>query len=145
MIDNYLQELDNLILAADEILDVKIRRRTVWDTDLEKIGLYRYKIYFSDGSFLELTERMVEEKGELTVTKYRFHWQDKEGKLIKRWDNAPHHPEIDTFPDHLHERADDNVFPHEKMSGLEVLSTVIDAITKNRKLEKDRNGNEQVV
>lgn len=133
MIDNYLQELDNLILVADEIRDAKIIRRTVWDTDLEKIALYRYKIYFSDGSLLELTERMVEETDELMVTKYRFHWQDEKGTLIKRWDNAAHHPEIDTFPDHLHEGTDDNVLPHVKISGLEVLSTVIDAVSKNRK------------
>lgn len=44
MIENYLRKLDDLILAADEIIDVKILRRSIWDTDLEKIGLYRYKI-----------------------------------------------------------------------------------------------------
>jgi hypothetical protein len=133
MIENYLKELDNLILAADEILDAKILRRSVWDTDLERIALYRYKVYFSDGSLLELTERMVEEKDKLTVTKYRFHWQDKGGKLVKRWDNARHHPGINTFPDHLHEGSDDNVIPHKKINGLEVLSKVIDEVGKNRK------------
>jgi hypothetical protein len=130
MIENYLQNLDNLIFAADEIIDGEIIRRTVWDTGLEKIGLYRYKIYFSDGSLLEMTERLVEEKDELIVTKYRFHWQDKEGKLIKRWDNAPHHPEIDTFPHQLHEGTDDKVLPYSMISGLEVLSEVIDAVAE---------------
>jgi len=48
-----------------------------------------------------MTERILEERGGLTTTKYRYHWQTGSGKLIKRWDNAPHHPEIDTFPDHL--------------------------------------------
>ena len=130
MIENYLQNLDNLIFAADEIIDGEIIRRTVWDTGLEKIGLYRYKIYFSDGSLLEMTERLVEEKDELIVTKYRFHWQDKEGKLIKRWDNAPHHPEIDTFPHQLHEGTDDKVLPYSMISGLEVLSEIIDAVAE---------------
>ena len=125
-----MQNLDNLIFAADEIIDGEIIRRTVWDTGLEKIGLYRYKIYFSDGSLLEMTERLVEEKDELIVTKYRFHWQDKEGKLIKRWDNAPHHPEIDTFPHHLHEGIDDKVLPYSMISGLEVLSEIIDAVAE---------------
>jgi len=36
------------------------------------------------------------------VEKYRYHYQDSEGNLVKRWDNAKHHPEIKTFPDHLH-------------------------------------------
>lgn len=34
--------------------------------------------------------------------KYRFHLQTSKGKLIARWDNAPHHPEVKTHPDHLH-------------------------------------------
>lgn len=60
MIDSYLKKIDDFILAADEIVDVEVVRRTVWDTDLEKIGIYRYKVYLSDGSLLELTERLVE-------------------------------------------------------------------------------------
>lgn len=34
---------------------------------------------------------------------YSYHWQDHEKKLIIRWDNAPHHKEIDTFPHHMHD------------------------------------------
>ncbi len=33
-----------------------------------------------------------------TEYNYSFHWQDEEGKLIARWDNAAHHPEIRTYP-----------------------------------------------
>ncbi|MDO8445650.1 MAG: DUF6516 family protein [Deltaproteobacteria bacterium] len=40
---------------------------------------------------------------------YRFHWQDREGKIIKRWDNARHHPELTTFPYHIHIGSDGNV------------------------------------
>jgi len=40
---------------------------------------------------------------------YRFHWQDKEQKLIRRWDNAKHHPELKTFPAHVHIGSDENV------------------------------------
>ncbi|QGA80930.1 toxin-antitoxin system TumE family protein [Candidatus Nanohalobium constans] len=31
---------------------------------------------------------------------YSFHWQD--GEDIVRFDNSPHHEDLDTFPDHLH-------------------------------------------
>jgi len=34
---------------------------------------------------------------------YSYHWQDKDKRLIKRWDNAPHHREIETFPHHIHD------------------------------------------
>lgn len=134
MIENYLKKLDDLILAADEILDVKIFRRSIWDTNLEKIGFYRYRIFFCNGSLLELAERLVEENGTLKTTKYRFHWQNREGQLIKRWDNARHHPGIDTFPYHLHDGSEDNVISHNEISGFEVLSKIIDEVS--RKLDQ---------
>jgi len=36
------------------------------------------------------------------VIRYSFHWQDAQGKLKQRWDNAPHHPELPNFPHHVH-------------------------------------------
>lgn len=130
MIDNYLKQIDDFILAADEIVDVEVIRRTVWDTDLEKVAIYRYKVHLSDGGLLELTERLVEEKDSLMRTKYRFHWQSKEGVLIKRWDNAKHHPEIETFPHHLHDGSEENVTNHKEVNGLEILSIVVEKVGK---------------
>jgi hypothetical protein len=72
MLDDYLKKLDDFILAADEIVDIEIIRRSIWDTELEKIAIYRYKIHLYDGSLIELAERLVEEKGELRRSKYRF-------------------------------------------------------------------------
>ena len=34
--------------------------------------------------------------------KYRYHWQSPSGGTRYRWDNARHHPELATFPDHVH-------------------------------------------
>jgi hypothetical protein len=34
--------------------------------------------------------------------KYRYHFMDGSDQLIFRYDNAPHHPEVVTFPDHKH-------------------------------------------
>lgn len=31
---------------------------------------------------------------------YSFHWQN--GEEVVRFDNSPHHKELDTFPEHLH-------------------------------------------
>ena len=52
MIDNYIKKLDDFILAADEIVDIEIIRRSIWDTELEKIAIYRYRIHFYDGSLV---------------------------------------------------------------------------------------------
>ena len=128
MIEQYLRELDELISASPEVIDVQIIRRSVWDTELEKVALYRYRLKMSDRSLLELTERLVEEKRTLSIKRYRHHWQSHDGQVIKRWDNAPHHPEIDTFPHHLHDGSESNVIGHGEIAGLNALRIVISLI-----------------
>lgn len=34
--------------------------------------------------------------------RYAYHWQDSGNRLLARWDNAPHHHSLPTFPDHFH-------------------------------------------
>ncbi len=97
-VTEYLQELDETISSAPEVIQVNVLRRSVLDTGMEIVAVYRYKLTMSNGSLLELTERLVEESGRISHTKYRFHWQNRKAELIKRWDNAPHHPEFESFP-----------------------------------------------
>ena len=73
---------------------------------------------------LELTERVEVQAGEIVVIKYRHHWQNQEGVLIKRWDNAPHYPQIASFPHHLHDGLEDNVVAHPPVDALQVLRLV---------------------
>ena len=133
MIEQYLREFDELISASPEVIDVEIIRRSVWDTELEKIALYRYRLKMSDRSLLELTERLVEEKGTLSIRTYRHHWQSRNGQIRKRWDNAPHHPEVDTFPHHLHDGFESNVIGHGEITGLNALKIVISLIAGDNK------------
>lgn len=133
MIEQYLRDLDELISASPEVIDVEIIRRSVWDTELEKVALYRYRLKMNDRSLLELTERLVEEKGTLSIKRYRHHWQNHAGQVIKRWDNAPHHPEIDTFPHHLHNGSESNAIEHDEITGLNALKTVISLIAGDNK------------
>ena len=128
MINKYLNDLDAMISASPEVVDVDIIRRDIRDTGLEKIALYRYRIKLKDGSTIEITERLLEEGKKLDITKYRYHWQTQSGKLIKRWDNAPHHPEVDTFPNHLHIGTDDHVLRFSKISALDILISIIDPL-----------------
>ncbi len=131
MINKYLNDLDTFISASPAIVDVDIIRRDIRDTGLEKIALYRYRIKLKDGSTIEITERLLEEGKRLETTKYRYHWQAQSGKLIKRWDNAPHHPEIDTFPHHIHVGFDDQVVSFRKSSALDILISIIDTLKLN--------------
>ncbi|RMD91642.1 MAG: hypothetical protein D6813_07315, partial [Calditrichaeota bacterium] len=51
---------------------------------------------------VELFEYVTESDGKIYLKKYSFHWQDANGKLKRRWDNAPHHPELPNAPHHVH-------------------------------------------
>lgn len=77
--------------AAVQSFDVVEHR--IWRT-----GSYlRMRILLRDGSELHTREFTDE-----TERKYAFHWQTAAGELLARWDNAPHHPELPTHPDHKH-------------------------------------------
>jgi len=61
------------------------------------IGIIGGDLTFIDGSSLKFKEVLLESN-----IKYRFHYMDLNNKMICRWDNAPHHKELQTFPSHLH-------------------------------------------
>ncbi len=39
---------------------------------------------------------------QLVKLRYAYHYQDRSGEPIFRYDNAPHHPNIPTYPHHKH-------------------------------------------
>ena len=80
MMEKHLRDLDELISVASEVINVEIIIRSVWDTGLEKVAIYRYRLTMIDGSLLELTERLVEERETLSIKKYRHHWQSRDGQ-----------------------------------------------------------------
>ena len=66
----------------------------------------RVKASLIDDGNVELFEYVAEAKGIIRMVKYSFHWQDAQGKLRRRWDNAPHHPELPNAPHHVHAEDD---------------------------------------
>ena len=59
----------------------------------------------------------------LSRPKYRYHLQTSEGILVSRWDNAPHHSEMSSFPDHRHDEK--GVHPSTPMSIPDVLGVLL--------------------
>lgn len=80
----------SLILASDVSSDFRT----------EKIGIIRGTIDFIDESSLHFTEYLDLRYGIEKLT-YSFHYQDRDGKLIFRYDNANHKPALDS-EDHKH-------------------------------------------
>jgi len=125
MIEEYLRQIDELLSSSPSVSHVEVVRRSIRYTDFEKILNYRYRVTLTNGGFIEMTERVLEMQGTLEVTKYRHHWQDGNGLLIKRWDNAPHHPAIETFPHHLHDGTEERVVSHPAITGFEALQHIL--------------------
>ena len=44
-----------------------------------------------------------------SLENYSYHWQQNKGKLIRRWDNTPHNPELESLPHHVHVSEEANV------------------------------------
>ena len=56
------------------------------------------ELTFADDSRLSFSEGVLP-----GVRRYRYYYGTAEGTLIFRYDNAPHHPQLASFPHHKHE------------------------------------------
>lgn len=121
---NYLAHIKALLVANPQVAGWKMLREEAQG----ELGLFRCRITLHDGSLLEMFERFQIVGENAQITKYRFHWQDAAGRLVKRWDNAAHHPEVLTYPNHVHEGSEENVLPHEAISTTEEVLAIITTV-----------------
>lgn len=126
MIQEYLQEIQEALAAYPWVQSLKVLRCEFEETDLEDILVYRFRVTLREHGLLEFMERVVYSKRDsrLQVTTYKYHWQDQNQQLIKRWDNAPHFPKLQGFPHHVHIKQEDNVFPNKSMTALDLLAII---------------------
>ena len=101
-IRRYFDELKLYLVISPIVKSFEIISEKIW----EKEGYLRVVIGFPDDSVMYCFEYVLFDES-IEISKYSFHWQDGAGDLICRWDNAPHHPELDNFPHHTHTK--DNV------------------------------------
>ena len=84
----------------------------VWRSDLRFEEIDEHECYVSGvllligGYELYVAEYVVTSPTEARL-KYRYHLQTPDGQLVSRWDNAPHYPDVATFPDHRHDDQGD--------------------------------------
>ena len=94
MISGYFREVELRLKNAEIIADKSVDLREFSATE----GMLRGRLLFVDGSMLEFMEYLKEENR----LKYRFHLMDKKGNIVFRYDNAPHHKDVSSFPHHKH-------------------------------------------
>jgi hypothetical protein len=86
-------------------------------------GLVRGRVFFWDDSFLDLYEVVSTELGYPVRLSYAYAYLQG-GERVFRYDNAPHHPEIITFPHHKHIGRHDRIAPSDQPSMNQVLAEI---------------------
>ncbi len=97
LIEEYFQSIGGYIADCPYVAESQIRN----DKRSFYIGVVEGEIRFTDNSFLHFIE-FVNVKEGVNIYKYSYHYQDKAEKIVFRYDMAPHHKEIKTFPHHKH-------------------------------------------
>ena len=98
MIAAYLQRLYGTIVSRGYI-------EVEWLTFDEmpgRQGFVEDRLKFYDGSLLDFDETVLVRYGAIVKLRYAYHFQDKSGEMAFRYDNAPHYPQIVTYPHHQH-------------------------------------------
>lgn len=94
----YLTRLEDTLRSRRDIVVEKVR------LTVTTIGaIFEADVRFHDDSRLVIVEE-VEQVGRRDIRRvaHKFHYQRKDGTLIFRYDSAPHHPYLATFPSHKH-------------------------------------------
>ena len=97
-IKQHFESLELQFIESPIVTRYEIVRQEISETDAK----FRVKAELLDGGLLELFEYVTTLSGTLILLKYSFHWQDRQGRLQRRWDNAPHHPDLPGSPHHIH-------------------------------------------
>jgi hypothetical protein len=124
--EKYFTQIELRLLENPIFVDFAILRKDI----LYKEAKIRIKVTLQNSDSIELFEYAEEIDGVIKPKKYRFHWQDSNGQLKMRWDNAPHYQGLSNFPHHIHFN-DDTVKPNSSVPNiLEVLDEIQAMIDK---------------
>jgi len=94
MIREYFCEVEKKL---EEIAWLIKKKNIEFNLVSEEMGIIKGKIVFVNSNVLDFRELVSAEH-----TDYRFQFMNGNNRLIYRWDSAPHHKEITSFPFHLH-------------------------------------------
>jgi hypothetical protein len=98
IIEHFFSSLETELAQSPAIQSYLLRRQDI----ALLFGAIRVKTWLKNGGVLEFSEAVAEVEGGLERLKYSYHWQDENGRLLKRWDNAPHFPNLPHAPHHIH-------------------------------------------
>jgi len=117
MIHSYFSKLKAVLNASPIVERYKVKKEIVGSF----VGQIILEITLNDGSILHGFEYVVVSKRKIVREKYRYHWMS-ENDFIRRWDNAPHHRVIETFPFHIHTKSE--ILPSKEVRLEDILKSI---------------------
>jgi len=118
----YYLHLQDVIHAPPYVLRSDLRFEEIDTNECYIRGM----LLLVGGFELHIAEYVVTEP-DLSRPKCRYHLQSLSDELVTRWDNAPHHHSVSTFPHHRHD-SQGKVHPTLPMSVSEVLDSILPII-----------------
>jgi len=97
----------------------------------EHRGLFRAQVFFWDGSHLTIDEIIDTEPGYPEILRYAYTYVQDEQHVF-RYDNAPHYPDLTTFPSHKHVGPDEHPEPAAQPALKQVFEEVERILTARR-------------
>ncbi len=100
-LDIVVAYLSNVESAIKSLKNIHIEKYEEEYLTISRVNL-RIRIRFLTGSLLEISEAIFAENDILNFLSYRYHFQDSKNTLVFRYDNTPHFPKLQNFPNHKH-------------------------------------------
>lgn len=97
LVEGYLQRISRLV---EDIPNAEVEFYVEQLLSTMRANL-RFKLRWSEDAFLEVSEAIELRGDSLIWLSYRYHFQSVD--LLLRYDDAPHHPELATHPEHRHQ------------------------------------------
>jgi hypothetical protein len=113
MIEAYFIQIEQIIQEFPTVCSSTLHQK-VYNI---KQGYISGSITFENGYRLEFVEvKDIDVKAKI---KYRYQYLNDHDEIVFRYDNAPHHRELPTFPHHKHNR--DQVEPSQEPTLFDIL------------------------
>lgn len=119
--------MNDILLTISTFTDIIIDTQVLTQRQDNRIMELRVRLKLLDNSILEITEILV---FDISKRKYSFQWMDENYDLKIRWDNAPHHRQIATFPHHKHIKQEENIHESEEPTIEEILELIRSEINR---------------
>lgn len=119
--------MNDILLTINTFEDIIIETQILTQRQDNRIMEFEGRLKLTDNSILEITEIFV---FYISKRKYSFQWMDENYDLKIRWDNAPHHRQIITFPHHKHIEQEENIYESQETTVEEILGLIKSKINR---------------